>query len=631
MREFQTSTMSDAQRAEFERLIGQFEDAWFTGGKPAIDAFLPADAALRPFVLAELVQIELELCRKAGETVSAEIYLARFPELAADLRLVECLRLALAEHLPPAQFAIQAGRARVSEIEQAATLRAAGVFDSAPASLANDKCADSMSTVFPSQTYRPSATHQRPTLIGDYEIIELIASGGMGVVYRARHRLLGREAAVKMILAGHLACAEEIRRFLIEAEAAAQLDHPGIVPIFEVGEQHGQYYLALAYVDGRSLWDLVKESPLEAHDAARLMEQVANAIQHAHQNGIVHRDLKPQNILITRDRQARVTDFGLAKRQTQDSNLTRTGQPVGTPSYMAPEQAKGQIEKVGPSSDIYALGATLYCTLTGHPPFQAANVWETMRQVLEDEPVPPKLVNPDVPADLQGICLKCLSKRQEDRYVSCSELAADLRRFLDGERPEASDSGWMTALMRKLQRSRDDAELHSWGTMLWYFALIVWLAEVGIFLNDRHGPPYPISSAVMIRISQFAAMAFIFFIYRAAWQKTAQGPAEQLWSLWIAFIVACHIVFISGIQLQTIIAPERPVEFHLCYPCFAALSGMLFIALGRNFWGYCYAFGCLFFILALIMPHCLPWAPLLFGTVWALLLSTLGARLRRMC
>lgn len=287
-----------------------------------------------------------------------------------------------------------------------------------------------------SSTRGPAAAATRQT-VGDYELLGEIARGGMGVVYKARHRHLDRLAAIKLIKSGELADDDEVRRFHVEAQAAACLDHPGIVPVYEVGEQDGQHFLALAYIDGQSLWHSVKQSPLPPREAARLIEQVATAIHYAHERGIVHRDLKPQNILINSQGHPKVTDFGLAKKQERDSGLTATGQVLGTPGYMPPEQVNGHSELVGPLADVYSLGATLYCLLSGRPPFQAATAVETMLQVLKVNPVPPRQLNPAIPQDLETICLKCLEKTPAQRYATAQELADELGRFLRGETIQA--------------------------------------------------------------------------------------------------------------------------------------------------------------------------------------------------
>jgi serine/threonine protein kinase len=281
---------------------------------------------------------------------------------------------------------------------------------------------------------------------GDYELLEEIASGGMGVVYKARQVSLNRLVALKMILAGQLASEADILRFHKEAEAVAHLDHPNILPIHEVGKHEGRHYYAMAFVDGPSLAQHLGSSTWSNRDAAELVRICAGAVQYAHERGVIHRDLKPGNILLSSVGQAadlsgqerqpgglchvpKITDFGLAKRVGQGASLTATGQIVGTPSYMAPEQASGK-KDVGPAADVYALGAILYELLVGRPPFRAATPLDTVLQVVSEAPVPPSQVQPKVPRDLETICLKCLEKRPERRYGSARELADDLGRFL---------------------------------------------------------------------------------------------------------------------------------------------------------------------------------------------------------
>lgn len=268
---------------------------------------------------------------------------------------------------------------------------------------------------------------------GDYELLEEIARGGMGVVYKARQINLKRVVALKMILAGQLAGEEDVKRFYTEAEAAANLDHPGIVPIFEIGEHQGQHYFSMAYIEGESLADRVANGPLPPREAAEIVKKICEAMAYAHERGVIHRDLKPANILIDQTGQPKVTDFGLAKRTEADSNLTGTGQILGTPSYMAPEQASGKVEDVGPLADVYALGAILYCLLTGRPPFQAANPMDTLLQVLGKEPVAPRKLNERIHVDLETICLRCITKEQGKRYRDSNELADEIGRFLNGE------------------------------------------------------------------------------------------------------------------------------------------------------------------------------------------------------
>lgn len=265
---------------------------------------------------------------------------------------------------------------------------------------------------------------------GDYDLLEEIARGGMGVVYRARQRRLDRVVAVKMILAGQFASPQVIQRFRGEVTAAALLQHPNIVAIHDVGLHDGQHYFSMDYVAGQNLSQLVGNRPLPPAKAARYVQIVAEAIQYAHQQGILHRDLKPANVLVDANDQPRITDFGLAKRLDGDASITLTGQMLGSPNFMPPEQASARFGKVGRPSDVYGLGAILYYLLTARPPFQAASFESVVEQVLATEPFSPRLLNPSVPRDLETICLKCLEKEPSTRYRTAQELADELSRFL---------------------------------------------------------------------------------------------------------------------------------------------------------------------------------------------------------
>ncbi|MBC8352205.1 MAG: protein kinase [Planctomycetes bacterium] len=288
--------------------------------------------------------------------------------------------------------------------------------------------------------------------IDDYEILEEIARGGMGIVFRARHEKLDRVVALKMMLAGPFAQKEERERFRIEAEAAAQLDHPGIVPVYDVAEYQSLPYFTMGFVDGESLWARIQRKPLEPLDAAEITTHMCEALAYAHDRGVVHRDIKPLNVLIDRTGQPRITDFGLARRTDTGSELTGTGQILGTPSYMAPEQAVGDSTSVGSIADVYAVGATLYSMLTGRPPFQAANAIDTLRLVIEQEPVSPQQLNPTIPVDLATICLKCLHKDPQRRYTSAMDLAADLKRFINNEPIQARPVGRVERLAKWSRR-----------------------------------------------------------------------------------------------------------------------------------------------------------------------------------
>jgi hypothetical protein len=279
-----------------------------------------------------------------------------------------------------------------------------------------------------------------PSLPG-YEIEGVLGRGGMGVVYRARHLALKRTVALKMVLAGGHAGPRELARFRIEAEAVARLAHPNIVQIHEVGEAGGHPYFALEFVEGGNLAGKLGGHPLPAREAARLVETLARAMQLAHSRNVVHRDLKPANVLLAADGTPRITDFGLARQLDSDSGETQAGAVLGTPSYMAPEQASGRGHEAGPAADVYALGAILYDCLAGRPPFQGKTVVETLDQVRTQEPVPPSRWQASVPLDLDTICLKCLRKEPENRYASAAELADELGRFLRGEPVQARPVG----------------------------------------------------------------------------------------------------------------------------------------------------------------------------------------------
>jgi formylglycine-generating enzyme required for sulfatase activity len=269
--------------------------------------------------------------------------------------------------------------------------------------------------------------------IPGYEVLGVLGRGGMGIVYQARHVKLKRLVALKMIRAGSYASEQELARFQAEAEVVARLQHPHIVQVYEVGEHHGLPFFALEYVDGGSLAQKLTAELLPARSVAGLVQTLARAVNCAHQRGIIHRDLKPANVLLTADGTPKVADFGLAKRVYVDAGDTQTGAILGTPSYMAPEQAAGRLSEVGPRADVYALGAILYACLTGRPPFRAETPADTLMQVLTDEPVPPRRLQPKVPRDLETICLKCLRKEPARRYASAVELADDLQRWLAGE------------------------------------------------------------------------------------------------------------------------------------------------------------------------------------------------------
>jgi serine/threonine protein kinase/tetratricopeptide (TPR) repeat protein len=287
---------------------------------------------------------------------------------------------------------------------------------------------------------------------GEYELLEEIGRGGQGVVYRARQESLNRIVALKVIGLGHWASELHLKRFRLEAEAAARLDHPGIVPIYEIGERDGACYFSMKFVEGGSLDEVVRREPLSLGAAAKLLAKVARIVHYAHEHGVLHRDIKPGNILLDKENEPHLTDFGLARVVEKESNVTGTMDVLGTPSYMAPEQAAGGAKALTASADVYGLGAVFYQLLTGQPPFAGGTTYETIRLVMETEPRRPSLWNKKVDRDLETICRKCLEKDPAKRYPTALSLADDLERWLGHEPVQARRSGIITRSRKWVRR-----------------------------------------------------------------------------------------------------------------------------------------------------------------------------------
>ncbi len=387
----------------------RFETAWRAGQSPRVESFLEeVPEPQRADLLRELLALELEL---------------RFPAHAATLN---------------AMLGSSGSERRTRE---AGGSGPTGSYD------------DTIAMESSASASRSSRSSLEDVLrFGDYELLEEIARGGMGAVYKARQVKLNRLVALKVVLSGRFASEAERARFRIEAEAAARLDHPNIVPIYDVRELAGQNYLCMKLIEGGSLSRRMTFYRQDPHAAARMLATVARAVHYAHQCGFLHRDLKPANILIDTEGRPYVTDFGLAKRVEVESHLTQTGTILGTPSYMAPEQAAGQGRAVEETADVYSLGAILYEILTGRPPFKAGTTMETVMQVLEREPVPPRQIQSGVPRPLEQICLRCLDKSPEARYPTAEALAEDLERFVRHEGVQARHTGPVIRLRRWARR-----------------------------------------------------------------------------------------------------------------------------------------------------------------------------------
>src|SRR5881409_99404 len=289
--------------------------------------------------------------------------------------------------------------------------------------------------------------------LGDYELLEVVGRGGQGVVFRARQKSLNRIVALKVIGLGQWASKAHLKRFRREAEAAASLEHPGIVPIHEVGERDGSCYFSMKFIEGGQLDEMVRRQPMPIRQAAELIAKVARTVHYAHEHGILHRDIKPGNILLDAKGEPHLTDFGLARLLETESTVTRTMEVMGTPSYMAPEQALGENAAVSSATDVYGLGAVLYQLLTGQPPFAGGTTYETIKLLLDTELRQPRLLNPKIDRDLSTICLKCLEKDPRRRYSSALSLAEDLDRWLKHEPIRARRTGVFTRGKKWVRRN----------------------------------------------------------------------------------------------------------------------------------------------------------------------------------
>lgn len=464
-----------------------------------------------------------------------------------------------------------------------------------------------------------------PPSISGYEILGELGRGGMGVVYKARHLTLGRIVALKMILSGNQASDSDRARFIAEAQAVAQLHHTNIVQLFEVGESDGRPFFALEYVDGGSLADRVREHPLPSRDAARIMAAIAQGVEYAHSHGFIHRDLKPENVLIGEGDVPKITDFGLVKKkEAKGASLTQSGAIVGTPSYMAPEQAAGCKSDIGPATDVYALGGILYRLLTGRPPFHAATPLDTLLQVLEKDPAPPRLLNPGIDRDLETICLKCLEKDPARRYASAREFADELGRFLAGDSIQARSFSLLDRVGRTLARSTYTAEFANWGNLLLFSGVTLFFCHTGTFLAGYS--KFPLYSRWAFGGLQLVLIAAAFFRFRPR-QLLPSTPAErQLWSIWIGY----WLCFGTVTALQVVTHRSLSYDANALYPYSAILSGFAFFCMGCSYWGGLYAVGVGFMLLSVVMPVNPRLAPLEFGLAWSSTLMLLGFRLRRM-
>jgi serine/threonine-protein kinase len=424
------------------------------------------------------------------------------------------------------------------------------------------KCLEALETLAPDAIadFDPeTADFERQSLprdFGPYELLEEVGRGGMGVVYKARQKALKRTVAIKMILATHLASPEHIRRFQVEALAAARLRHSNITQIHDVGQQHGQHYFTMEYVDGESLAQRIARERLSIDTIVRLMSVVARAVDHLHAQGVVHRDLKPSNILLDREEQPYVTDFGLAKVFVPGSDATTTGVIAGTPSYMAPEQASGHGTEIGPAVDVYSLGAILFELLTGEPPFRRENPLDTMLDILGREPPYPRQLNPRVPHGLELICLKCLAKSPSDRYRSAAALADELERFA---RHEPLSVRPPNLLERLANWTRRQPALASRLGALGVFYLV----EIGNYHFGVVNWPFHLKISVLV-----AAWAIIAIICQQfVGHERLAVPARFVWGTLDSLMLLIVLLFVGDGAASALVVG---------YPLLIAGSGLWF-------------------------------------------------------
>ncbi len=423
---------------------------------------------------------------------------------------------------------------------------------------------------------------------GRYELLEEIGRGGMGVVHRAVQPRIGRSVAVKRLLQGASARPEDVARFRAEAEAAGRLEHPNIVTIHDVGMIRGQPYLMMQLVEGTSLAKRLVDGPLPPGEAAALLAPVCRAIQHAHDRGVLHRDLKPSNILIDAGGRPLVVDFGLAKRIDlgADADLTETGAILGTPSYMAPEQAASRRGAVGPPSDVYGLGAILYQMLTGRPPFQAASPYDTIRLVLEQDPVPPRVLNPKADPDLEMVALKCLQKDPSHRYPTAGALAEDLDAYLAGRPVSARSTSFRALAGRYLAETPHAALLENWGELWMYHsvALIVFYGLTWFLLARGVKVRWPYFAIFTVGLGSWAALFWRL--------RRRRGPVtfveRQLAHIWGAGVIGLNLIlaaeWLMGIPVMSLA------------PLLVITNGMLFLIKGGILSGEFYVHGGLLFL-----------------------------------
>lgn len=446
-----------------------------------------------------------------------------------------------------------------------------------------------------------------PSFFGDYELLEEIGRGGMGVVYRARQRSLDRPVALKMILGGGFASREDLARFRAEAEIAARIDHPNAVKVYEAGEIGGQPYFTMQLIDGTSLAERLREGRIPAREAAKLLVPVCRAVHAAHGVGLLHRDLKPANILIDRDGRPYVADFGLAKRTEKTGAMTQSGAIVGTPRYMSPEQASGNLSLITPASDVYSLGTILYELLTGRPPFIADAPLDVVLAVRGEDPPLPRTLVPQVDRELEMVALKCLQKPADLRYSSAEALANDLESWLEGG-PVSARSGTLIDVMARLFRETYHAAiLENWGLLWMWHAVVLFALCFATHVIRAHGVTnaWPYLGLWSVGLGTWAG---IFWALRRR-----GGPVtfveRQIAHMWAGGVISCSGLFVVEMLLRLPVLTLSPV--------LGLVSGSVFLAKASILSGRFYVQALALYATAVVMALAPESGLIIFGSVSA--------------
>ena len=445
-----------------------------------------------------------------------------------------------------------------------------------------------------------------PCDFGNYILEEEIGRGGMGIVYRAVRTSNEEPVAIKMILKGDFATEADRQRFETEAYAAAKLDHPNIIPIYEIGEIQGRSFFCMKLIEGQSLSERLTRGPMPPARAARIMDQVSDAIEYAHQQGVLHRDLKPSNIMLDSSSNAYIADFGLAKQAQQDRiSLTRSGAILGTPSYMSPEQAAGERGQVGVTSDVYSLGAVLYNMITGRPPFLGSSPVETVLMVLEQDPVAPRILNRRADRRLEMIAMRCLQKPQDLRYSSAKLLNEDIKAFLRNDSMAASEGRFGQIIGNLFRETHHAVVLENWGLIWMWHSLVLLVASLATNILFIYGNNNRLHYWLMWTFG-LSAWAVVFWLFRRK-----LGPVtfveRQIAHVWAAAM--CVVAFLFPLEASL------GLEVLSLAPLLAVTAGMVFLVKAGILSGSFYIQSAALFLTAIVMALFPPAALTLFGFV----------------